>query len=99
MKTMIFYKRWKDNKPNCFAEFGIDPDNNRFLIGASTEIEYPDGTEERFHGIKRLDVRELYFRIWFMRYEFSLGTGEMEICRRDRRNFKALIGLAGYART
>ena len=96
MKTIIIYKRWNYNRPNCFTEFGIDMDNNKFLLGVSTEIEYPNGTEERFSRILRFDVREFYFRIWLMRYEFSLGTGEVELCRRNRKNFKVLIGFAGY---
>lgn len=95
MKTMIFKKRWKKSVPNIFVEFGFDPDNNQYLMGISTEIENEDGVEIRKTGCEKLYNWEIYVRIWILNYELSLGTGEVEICYKSRKNLKILFGLAG----
>jgi len=95
MKNIIFKKRWKNNQVNTFTEFGFDKDNNKFLIGVSSEIEKDDGTEIRQHGFIKMKVKEIYLRLWVFNFCFSLGTGELEIVKKDRLNFKVIFGLAG----
>lgn len=41
---------YKDFKANTFSEIGIDPDNNKFLLGISSEIEFKDNTEKVANG-------------------------------------------------
>lgn len=95
MKNTIYKKRWKRPTPYVFTEFGLDPDNNRFFLGISSEIEHFDGTETRYSGFTHMHIRELYLRIWMFRMELSIGTGEIEFCRKSRFNLKILFGFAG----
>lgn len=97
MKKNIFSLRWlKKNKLNCFTEFGFDVNNNRNIIGINTELEDMNGNDLcRVPGFVKMKVKEFYFRIWVFKYCLSLGTGEFSLERKDRNNFKLLVGVAG----
>lgn len=94
MKDIIFKYRWLPRKLNKFVEFGIDSDNNRYLLGVSSEIEYID-CEVRKRGIVKIIPKEIYIRIWILHTVFSLGTGEISIERKSRNRIKILLGIAG----
>lgn len=96
MASTIFKIRWKKALLNCFIELGLDPDNNKYLIGISSEIENFNGSEEiRVSGSVKMYPREIYIRIWLLNYVFSIGSGEIELIRKKRKNIKFIIGLAG----
>lgn len=95
MKHTIFKYRWIKQRLNKFIEFGIDFDNNRYGIGISSEIEYSSAYEKRYKGLIKLNLKEIYFRVWLLKYSFSIGTGEIELVKKERNNFKFLLGLAG----
>lgn len=40
-----------------------------------------------------MKVKEIYLRLWVFNFCFSLGTGELEIVKKDRLNFKVIFGL------
>ena len=76
-----------------YIEFGI---GNPTLI--SSEIEYPDGSEERFPGIIRMRVISVYWRLWVNhnRYSWSTRAGFQHKLK-PRKAFKLLLGLMGEA--
>ncbi|MDR0727000.1 MAG: DUF3977 family protein, partial [Rickettsiales bacterium] len=71
-----------------FIEYGLDPDNHKYLFGKSTEIESPDGTEIRTkENIKEYDYISWYIRIWFFKYVFSLdGKDGFRFSKKKRNN-------------
>tara|TARA_B100000614_G_scaffold208357_1_gene190974 strand:- start:51 stop:296 length:246 start_codon:yes stop_codon:yes gene_type:complete len=74
-----------------FTEIGIG--NDTFI---NTETEYPDGTEERSPGFKKMALKAIYIRIWIGHTVFILGTGSGFVIRKkSRRSFKFLIGFEG----
>lgn len=95
MKHTIFKYRWIKQRLNKFTEFGIDFDNNRYGIGISSEIEYSSTYEKRYKGLIKMNLKEIYLRVWLLKYSFSIGTGEIELVKKERNNFKFLLGLAG----
>lgn len=97
MKNIIFKKRWSKSIINTFAELGFDKDNNKYLFGISSEKENDDNTEIRTKGFIKMKKKELYIRIWVLKYCFSIGTGEIELIKKSRNNFKLIIGLAGQS--
>lgn len=94
MKKIVDIK-WTKTVTTKFVEYGIDPDNNRFIIGVSSEIELPDGTEKRIHGRVPLKLREVYLRIWLFRVVFCIGTSSVSLKIKDRNSFKLLLGFGG----
>lgn len=95
MKHTIFKYRWIKRELSKFTEFGIDFDHNKYGLGISSEIEYSPTEEKRFKGFIPMQAKEIYFRIWLFKYVFSLGTGEIELVKKNRHNFKLLLGIAG----
>ena len=74
-----------------YTEIGIG--NPTFI---STEIEYPDGTEKRFPGFKKMKIIDLYFRVWIGRKVFIISIKDgFKTQTKDRTNFKVLIGAQG----
>lgn len=96
MKKVIFNFRWlKKNKLNTFTELGIDTDNHK-IFGVSTELEDDNGNDLcRVPGFVRMKFKEIYLRIWLFKYCFSIGTGEIALEKKERMNFKLLLGFAG----
>ena len=74
-----------------YTELGIG--NPSFV---STEIEYPDGTEERVVGFRKMQVENLYFRIWigYNVYIFPSRSGFNKKIK-NRKDFKILVGVEG----
>lgn len=79
-----------------FTEIGIDPDNNKYLFGISSEIENEDGTEIRKSGFMKMKLRGFYFRIWILKFVFGFGIPSgFVLKKKNRNNFKILFGLNG----
>jgi hypothetical protein len=100
---------YKQFKANTFSEIGIDPENNKYGIGISSEIEFEDGSEKRFKKWLAVDeIYWIYFRIWILKYVFgfSFNINEHRIKKegklvfwkqkKQRKNFKVLFGRAGF---
>lgn len=83
-------------KPNRFIEIGIDFDNNPLGLGVSSEIENKDGTEHRQRGFIKLKPHALYLRIWIFKYVLVLSFFRLEMIKKQRHNFKIVIGLSGF---
>lgn len=94
MKT-IYKLKWSKNNNNAYIEFGLDYDNNKYLIGVSSEIEDHCNSEIRIPGAIKIKPKEIYLRLWLGKYVLSVGTGEFEIQKKDRHNCKFVLGLAG----
>ncbi len=92
---VIFNICWLKVKTTKYVEFGIDPDNNKLIIGVSSEIENADGTEIRKKGFVRMKVREIYLRIWILKIVFCIGSSGISLKIKDRYNFKLLLGVGG----
>jgi hypothetical protein len=95
MKDIIFKKRWKKNSVNTFTELGLDKENNKYIIGISTEFEKSNGIEIRKNGFTEMKIKEIYIRVWLLKFSFSIGTGEIELVKKNRKNLKLIFGLAG----
>lgn len=95
MNNIVYKKRWRSFFPSCFIEIGLDFDNNKYALGISSEMEKGD-EEIRVCGLPDVEykVEEIYLRVWIFKYCMSIGTGEIEIKRKERNNFKIVIGLA-----
>jgi hypothetical protein len=79
-----------------FTEIGIDPDNNKYLFGISTEIENEDGTEIRKNGFVKMKLQGFYFRIWLLKIVVGFGIPSgFVVKKKNRNNFKLLFGLSG----
>ena len=100
----------KDYKANTFSEVGIDPDNNRFLLGISSEVEFEDGSEIRYKKWLRVDkVLWFYFRFWVLNRVFGVsinvdkstrerkGLISFRTVKKNRNNLKIIIGRAGIS--
>ncbi len=81
---------------DIYTEYGLDFDNNRFGIGRSTEVEYPDGTEYRTRDKIKYIHPTYYVRIWIGKrvFVFSRKDG-FEIVKKKRNNFKIIFGIHG----
>ena len=80
-----------------FTEFGIDFDNNKFGLGVSTEVEHPDGSEDRRPGFKKMHISSIYMRIWMFKKVLILSSSNfIELKSKPRNNFKIIIGLSGH---
>jgi hypothetical protein len=79
-----------------FTEIGIDPDNNKFLIGVSSEIEYEDGSEIRQPGLVKMKLNNIYIRVWVFNKMLLIASNDFEIRIKNRNNFKIVIGWGGY---
>ena len=42
-----------------------------------------------------MNPKEIYLRVWLLQYSFSIGIGEIELVKKERNNFKFLLGVAG----
>ena len=79
-----------------FTELGFDLDNNKYLLGVSTEIEHQDGNETRKVGFIKMKIRGVYFRIWILKTVFGIGIPSGFVVRKkNRNNFKLIFGLNG----
>lgn len=94
MKVLINL-RWLKVKTTKYVEYGLDPDNNRFLFGVSSEEELEDGTEYRTPDRIPLKIKELYIRIWLFKMVFCIGTSGISLKIKDRNNCKFIFGLGG----
>lgn len=94
MKTIFNINRSKI-KLTKFVEYGFDPDNNRYLFGISTEIELPDGTEQRVRGRVPIKLHEVYIRIWVLRIVFCIGNRSLSLKIKDRYSLNFVIGFGG----
>ncbi len=66
------------------------------MFGISTELEDINGKDLcRVPGFVRMKFKEIYLRIWLFKYCLSIGTGEITLEKKDRMNFKLLLGFAG----
>lgn len=83
-----------------FIEYGLDFDNNKYGLGRSIEVEYPDGTEMRTHEkIKITRITERYVRIWVGRRVLVISSCRPYISfrKKNRWNFKIVYGKSGRA--
>jgi hypothetical protein len=83
-------------KKEIFTEIGFDPDNNKYFLGVSSEVEYQNGTEFRKTGFIKMEIKGFYFRIWLLKavVGFSIPGGFFSK-RKNRHNFKFVFGLNG----
>jgi len=95
MRKTILKLKLFDFTPNCFIEIGLDVENNKYIVGVSTEIE-KNGMEYRISEFPQQEYKilDVFVRIWILKYAISIGIGEIEIMRKDRYNLKFLFGLA-----
>lgn len=76
-----------------FTELGY---GNSSLI--STEIELPDGCAYRQASFVSMRVEGVYLRIWLGTRGFILSSRiGLKILKKDRKSFKMLVGIHGYA--
>ena len=94
MKTIVSLK-WGKQKSSKFVEYGFDPENNKYLIGVSTEIENTDGTEMRIAKKIPIKVHEVYIRIWILKLVLCIGTKSISIRIKNRFCLKFILGFAG----
>ncbi|MEG0619222.1 MAG: DUF3977 family protein [Bacilli bacterium] len=81
-------------EPIIFTEVGLDFDNNKYGLGVSTEIEYSN-YEERKKGFVKINVKEVYLRVWILKSVFILSKKEgMKFNKKNRSNLKIVIGLS-----
>lgn len=82
------------DKPIIFTEIGLDFDNNRYGLGVSTELEYSN-YEKRKKGFVKIKIKEVYLRVWILKYVFILSKKEgIKINKKNRNNLKIVIGLS-----
>ena len=81
----------KNGTLKIYTEIGI---GNPTLI--NTEIEYPDGTEKRIPGFRKMHMNDIYFRLWIGSkvYIISIKYG-FKIQTKNRSTFKILFGIQG----
>lgn len=80
-----------------FTEIGIDPDNNKFIVGVSSEIEYKDGSEVRQSGFIKMKLDSIYIRLWVFKNVFAISRKQgIKIKKKNKNNFKFVFGLEGY---
>ena len=81
----------KNSKIKIFTEIGI---GNPTLI--NTEIEYPDGTEERIPGFRKMHMNDLYLRLWIGSRVYIISTKDgFKTQTKNRSTFKMLFGIQG----
>lgn len=79
-----------------FTEFGIDFDNNKFGLGISSELEDDFGNETRKSGFVKMKPKAIYARFWIFNTVFAISTAtKPNIRKKNRNNFKLVIGIAG----
>ena len=85
------------NKANVFTEIGFDKDNNKYILGISSEIENEDGTEHRVSGLIPLSFEGIYCRFWIFKTVFAIGCpGGFNIRKKQRNNLKFILGISGF---
>lgn len=83
----------KNGKLKIYTEIGYG--NPTFI---NTEIEYPDGTEKRIPGFKKMNVNDLYFRVWLGTEVYILSTKDgFKKQIKNRSNLKILFGIQGVS--
>ena len=82
-------------KQNIFTEFGLDFDNNKFGLGYSTEIEYPNGKEIRVKKFIKMKNKTYYFRFWIFKTVMVINKNGIKIIKKNRNNFKIVFGIGG----
>lgn len=79
------------NYLKIYTEIGIG--NPSFI---NTEIEYPDGTEVRIPGFRKMKPNDMYFRLWIGSKVFILSTKDgFKTQTKNRSKFKILFGVQG----
>lgn len=85
------------NKANLFTEIGFDKDNNKYILGISSEIENKDGTEIRIPGFIPLSFQGIYCRLWILKTVFAAAyPGGFNIRKKKRNNLKFILGISGF---
>lgn len=85
-----------ENKASVFTEIGFDKDNNKYILGISSEIENKDGTELRVSGLIPLSFKGIYCRFWIFKTVFAVGyPGGFNISKKKRNNLKLILGISG----
>jgi|GEM_PF-1135223 len=98
LRIIVGYKmnRSIKNKANIFTEIGFDKDNNKYILGISSEIENEDKTEYRVPGFMPLSFEGMYCRFWIFKTVFAVGyPGGFNIRRKKRNNLKLILGISG----
>ncbi|MGX7025785.1 DUF3977 family protein [Vagococcus hydrophili] len=81
-------------KETTFVEIGLDFDQHKWGLGVSTEIETVDH-ETRKKGFSKIEVREVYLRIWLFKKVLILSSKEgIKVSKKKRSNFKVLLGFS-----
>ena len=102
LKQLNTMERHTKMTEKIFIEIGFDLDNNQFGFGRSIEIEFTDGTEERFKFADRsvsksLKVKSHYLRIWLGKKVLVIDSANPHFAfkKKNRNNFKFIIGKYG----
>lgn len=84
-------------KADVFTEIGFDKDNNKYLLGISTEIENEDGSEFRIPFFAPMAFQGIYCRFWIFKTVFSIGYPRgFSIIKKKRNNLKFVLGVSGF---
>ncbi|MCT4574687.1 MAG: DUF3977 family protein [Alphaproteobacteria bacterium] len=81
---------------DIYTEIGIDFDNNKYGLGVSSEIEKEGQDEIRKKGFHKMKIIGIYSRLWLFKTVFIISSKNgFEIKRKNRNNFKWVLGLRG----
>ena len=81
----------KNGKLKIYTEIGL---GNPTII--NTEIEYPDGTEVRIPGFRKMHINDFYFRLWIGLKVYIISTKDgFKTQIKNRSDFKILFGIQG----
>ena len=85
------------NNDKIFTEIGFDKDNNKYILGISSEIENKNGTEFRVPSFIPMSVGGIYCRFWIFKTVFAVGyPGGFNVRKKKRNNLKFVLGLSGF---